>query len=85
MPEPVFKSPAPSPVAEVVETDVAVLDPFSVGAKGEDLLRRELGALAGWHLRNIVRAYDLDDGDIELEDLTEGELIELIVAAVQPA
>ena len=84
MPEPTFESPAPSPVAEVVETEVAVLDPFSVGAKGEDLLRRELGALAGWHLRNIVRAYDLDDGDIELEDLTEGELIELIVAAVQP-
>jgi hypothetical protein len=85
MPEPFFSSPAPSPVTEVVAPDRAVLDPFSVASKGEELLRRELGALASWHLRNIVRAYDLADETLDLEQLTQSELIELIVGAVQPA
>jgi hypothetical protein len=65
--------------------DRPVLNPFSVGAKGEDLLRRELAALAGWHLRNIVRAYELAPESVNLERLTQLELIELIVEAVQPA
>jgi len=80
-----FESPAPHPVADIVEPDRAVLDPFSVGAKGEELLRRELGALRGWHLRNIIRAYDLADADVDLEVLSEPELIELIVQGVEPA
>jgi hypothetical protein len=62
----------------------AVLDPFSVGAKGEDLLRRELGALRHWHLRNIAHAYGLADESMDLEALSEPELVDLIVAAVQP-
>jgi hypothetical protein len=62
----------------------AVLDPFSVGAKGEDLLRRELGALRHWHLCNIARAYELVDRSMDLEALREPELVDLIVAAVQP-
>jgi len=80
-----FESPAPHPVADIVEPDRAVLDPFSVGAKGEELLRRDLGALRGWHLRNIIRAYDLADADVDLEVLSEPELIELIVQGVEPA
>jgi hypothetical protein len=82
---PLFDSPAPPRRAEVGDTDRAVLDPFSVGAKGEELLRRELGALAAWHLRNIVRGYDLADPSVDLERLSQAELIELIVGAVQPA
>jgi hypothetical protein len=85
MPAALFDAPAPSPVAELWSADRAVLDPYSVGAKGEDLLRRELGALRGWHLRNIVRAYRLADDDLNLESLSEPELVELIVQAVQPA
>lgn len=85
MPEPYFESPAPSPVADVVAPDRAILDPYSVGAKGEELLRRELGALADWHLRNIVRGYALADPAVDLEPLTQRELIELIVGAVRPA
>jgi hypothetical protein len=85
MPAAAFEAPAPNPAADIFAADRAVLDPFSVGAKGEHLLRRELGALRGWHLRNIVRAYRLADADIDLEGMTEPELIELIVAAVQPA
>ncbi len=62
--------------------DVAILDPYSVGAKGEALLRSELGALRGWHLRNIIRAYELADVRINLDALSEVELVELIVAEV---
>jgi hypothetical protein len=83
MPEPLFEAPAPTPVADVFAADRAVLDPFSVGAKGETLLRQELGALRGWHLRNIVRAYRLADDDVDLEAMSEGELVELIVAGVR--
>jgi hypothetical protein len=68
---------------EAAPTDRAVLDPFSVGAKGETLLRSELGALRAWHLRNIVRAYALAPAEIDLEALSEPELVELIVAAVR--
>lgn len=63
----------------------AVLNPFSVGAKGVELLRSELSALSGWHLRNIVRAYELADPQEDLEWLSEVELVDLIVDAVMPA
>ena len=81
---PFFEEPAPGPILDAPAVDRAVLDPFSVGAKGEDLLRRELGALRDWHLRNIIRAYRLADNSIDLERLSGQELIEIIVAAVQP-
>jgi hypothetical protein len=87
MPLSYFDAPEESPVVEqsaATEVTRAVLDPFSVGAKGEDLLRRELSALRGWHLRNIVRSYDLAKPSVDLESMREPELIELIVAAVQP-
>jgi hypothetical protein len=76
-PPPMFDGP---PVAEG-----AVLDPFSVGAKGEDLLRRELSALSDWHLRNIIREYDLAEAGADLQMLSQIELVELIVEAVAPA
>jgi hypothetical protein len=76
---------APKPTAmtdDHTPTARAILDPFAVYAKGETLLRRQLGALAALHLRNIVRAYELAP-DLDLEDVDEPELIELIVAAVR--
>jgi len=82
---PFFQAPAPGrPAAATRPTDRAVLNPFSVAAKGEELLRRELGALRGWHLRNIIRAYELADATTDLETLSEAQLIEIIVARVQP-
>jgi hypothetical protein len=62
-----------------------VLDPFSVRTKsGEEVLRRELGALRAWHLRNIVRAYGLaDEHAVDLEALSEPELVALIVSATR--
>lgn len=84
-PTPMFEAPAPNPAGDIFATDRAVLDPFSVGAKGETLLRNELSALRGWHLRNIIRAYNLAPGDAHLEAMTEAELTELIVVSVRSA
>jgi hypothetical protein len=66
----------------------AVLDPFSVYQKGEALLRRQLSALAGWHLVNIIRKYELSSEDpSRLSTREPSELVERIIAAVraQPA
>jgi hypothetical protein len=61
----------------------AVMDPFSVYAKGETLLRRQLGALSAQHLRGILRAYELvDERTLDLDTLNEVELAELIVVRV---
>jgi hypothetical protein len=60
-----------------------VLNPFAVYAKGEELLRRQLGALSARHLRSIAVGYELiDSSDVELQAMTEVELIDLIVDAV---
>ena len=56
-----------------------MLDPFSVYRKGEALLRRQLSALAGWHLVNIIRRYELSDEDPAVLGSREpAELVELI-------
>ena len=74
----------PDPNRAAVGADGVVLDPFSVAERGEQRLRRELKALRARDLRNIVRAYDLGDDSIDLERLSEPELVELIVEAVEP-
>jgi hypothetical protein len=82
----VYDEPAPTelPVVEAAPEPEPVLDPFSVYAKGEDLLRRQLAALSARHLRDIVVGYDLaDPADIDLDALTGPELIELIAGAVR--
>jgi hypothetical protein len=85
MPEPLVEAPAAFSVPDEVVVERPVLDPFSVGAKGETLLRNELGALAEWHLRNIVRGYRLADESLDLERLSRPELIALIVSSVRAA
>ena len=60
----------------------AILDPFSVYAKGRDLLRDELRALEPWHLRNVIRAYRLAEED-ELEGLDREALVARIVGGVE--
>jgi len=93
---PVIRSPEPpifdAPAEAFVETtgaSEAVLDPFSVHRKGEALLRRQLSALAGWHLINIIRTYKLsDESDAYLSSREPAHLVELIVrevARLQPA
>lgn len=80
---PVFDGPA----EEALETERvdALIDPFGVYAKGETLLRRQLNALATWHLRNIARAYRMVTDPEEVEELGKGSLIELIVGAARAA
>ena len=81
---PFFEAPAPNSTTTTSPTNRAILNPFSVAAKGEEMLRRELSALRGWHLRNIIRAYGLADEATDLGLLSEAELIDLIVTRVQP-
>ena len=79
----VFSGPAPRP-APTEATAESVLDPFAVYEKGEALLRRQLGALAGWHLVNIISAYELSDESVTvLNRRSAPELIETIVSAVR--
>jgi len=62
----------------------AILNPFSVFEKGETILRKELGALAAWHLVNITVAYQLSDEPLSvLNALPAAPLIEMIVAGVR--
>ena len=79
---PVFDGPAP-PAGGPATTE-SVLDPFSVYRKGEALLRRQLSALAGWHLVNIIRRYELSDDDPALLNAREpAQLVEMIVDGVR--
>jgi hypothetical protein len=62
----------------------AVLNPFSVYEKSPDLLAQELTALRGWHLRQILRDYNLvADGDARLDSLSDPELGSLILQRVR--
>lgn len=80
---PAFGGPAP-PRRPPVPPARPILDPFSVYAKGEELLRSELGALDGRHLRAIARGYRLvDERRLDLDVLPEPELVELIVTGVR--
>jgi hypothetical protein len=79
---PRFDGPAPTSVLPA--TRESVLDPFSVYAKGEALLRRQLAAFAGWHLVNIIRRYELSDEDPAILNAQEpARLIEIIVDGVR--
>jgi hypothetical protein len=84
-PEPVaaFDSPAADAIDQAALPE-AILDPFSVYRKGEELLRRQLSALSGWHVVNIIRAYRLSDlTPPELNALTRAALIEIVVDGVR--
>jgi hypothetical protein len=84
--EAVYDEPAPpkQPVTVPAPETAPVLNPFSVYAKGEALLRQQLAALPPWQLRAITIAYDFaDPADIDLESMTTIELIELIIGAVR--
>jgi hypothetical protein len=81
-----YDGPAPTqiPPTTVAREAEPVLDPFSVYAKGEDLLRRQLAALSRRHLIAIIAGYELaDEARVDLDVLTVPELIELIADGVR--
>ncbi len=59
-----------------------VLDPFEVGGKNLDILRQELGALNRPRLLNIIAAYDLNPGEEDVSWMSDRQLIQFIVTAV---
>jgi hypothetical protein len=80
---PLFDAPAPASRPGPPSGESA-LNPYSVYRNGEPMLRQRLAALAGWHLVNIIRAYDLsDERETSLQAKAPGELIEMIVGAVR--
>jgi hypothetical protein len=80
-----FDEPAPTVTRDVeVPPTNAVLDPYEVYENGEVMLRKKLGALAGWHLTNIIAAYQLSDAPPStLAALPPSALIEIIVDEVR--
>jgi hypothetical protein len=79
--EPVFDSPAPTGAPAGAAPD-AVLDPFALYAKSEQLLRRQLTAFSTWHLVNIVSAYRIPTA-ADPNQMEPSELIEAITAAAR--
>jgi hypothetical protein len=59
-----------------------VLDPFDIGARSLDVLRQELGALNRPRLVNIIAAYDLNPAGEDLSWMSDRQLIQFIVTAV---
>jgi hypothetical protein len=79
---PVFDGPADAPPGANDPGD-PVLDPHSIYAsKGELMLRRQLGALAAWHLRTIARAR-CGMSAAQADAMEKLELIESIVEDVE--
>jgi hypothetical protein len=80
---PVFDGPAPN-ILDVDPNAASVLNPFSVYRKGETLLRKQLSALSGWHLVNIIRSHRLSTADQSvLEAAPAAVLIDIIVNGVK--
>ncbi len=82
-PVPAFEGPAPN-IADVDPTAHSILNPFTVYRKGETMLRKQLSALSGWHLVNIIRNHRLSTLDESTLNATPpAQLIELIVSSVK--
>ena len=59
-----------------------VLDPFEIGTRNLDVLKQELGALNRPRLLNIIEAYDLNPGGENLTWMSDRQLVQFIVSAV---
>jgi hypothetical protein len=59
-----------------------VLDPFEIGGRSSDILRQELGALNRPRLLNIIAAYNLNPGREDLSWMSDRQLMQFIVTAV---
>lgn len=59
-----------------------VLDPFEIGARSLDILRQELAALNRPRLLNIIRAFELNPTNDDVEWMSDRQLVHFIVTAV---
>jgi len=81
-------SDAPKPRDRVVSRTMPpgpepVLDPFDIGARSPDVLRQELGALNRPRLLNIIAAFNLAPAATDLSWMSDRQLIQFIVTAVE--
>lgn len=81
-------STAPKPRDQVVTRVMPpgpepVLDPFDIGGRSLDILRQELGALNRPRLVNIIAAFDLNASGEDLAWMSDRQLIQFIVTAVE--
>jgi hypothetical protein len=84
VPPPAFDGPAEASESPRHVARDAILNPFAVYEKSPDVLARELTALRGYHLRQIIQEYNLvEDDGIRLESMTEPELGSLILQRVR--
>lgn len=79
---------APKPRNQVVARGVPagpepVLDPFAIGSRSLDVLHQELGALNRPRLLNIITAYALNPGGEDLSWMSDRQLMQFIVTAVE--
>ena len=78
----IFEAPAPAMSSGAPRS--SIVDPFLVYEHGEAHLRKQLGALAAWHLVNIARDYGLTAVDVDaLNRMSSFDLIELVVSGVR--
>lgn len=81
---PAFDGPAERHDVDRPQVHDSILNPFSVYEKNPEVLAQELTALRGWHLRQIIRDYNLArEDDLPLESLTEPQLGSLILERVR--
>ncbi|PYR95083.1 MAG: hypothetical protein DMF84_03605 [Acidobacteria bacterium] len=82
---PLFEGPTPN-ITEVDPNAESILNPFAVYRRGEVMLRKQLSALSGWHLVNIIRSHRLSTADQTVLDATPpAALVDLIVNGVKSA
>jgi hypothetical protein len=84
---PASEAPAPrfyTTSPRVVGTE-PILDPFDVGSHSLDILRQELHALGRARLLNMIVFHMMNPRKHDLQQLTDAQLISLIVAAVEAA
>ncbi len=83
---PASDAPAPRirPTPRAVGTE-SILDPFEVGSHSLDILAQELHALGRARLINMIAVYEMNPRGNDLRQLTDAQLIALIVASVEAA
>jgi hypothetical protein len=83
---PASTAPAPRAVAgarSLSQGPEPVLDPFEIGRRSLNVLRQELRALNRPRLVNIITAHELNPADEDLQWMSDRQLVQFIVTAVE--